>query len=113
MERDFGARISEKRAMMRVEPLGQDRYYRTFWLFDRQRETDDVVLVHDGTDNSWGVIEDVERLRALRNTLESRGVREKQLRLRLSELIPEIEARVADEADRWATPKMRQYCRDR
>lgn len=113
VERDFGERISEKRAMMRLEPLGQDRHWRTFWLFDRHREADDVVLVHDTSDQTWSVIEDAERLRALRNTLESRGVREKQLRLRLSEVIPEIEARVADEAERWATPKMRQYCRDR
>jgi len=65
---------------MRIEPLGQDRYHRTFWHFDVHRDTHDIVLVHDPASDGWLLIDSVDDLQALRNKLNVRGLREKKLR---------------------------------
>ncbi len=109
---EYDPQISEERAMMRIEPLGQDRYRRTFWHFELSRDTHDIVLVQDDAEKRWTMIDSVEVLQKVRNQLNVRGMREKQLRAGMDEALPRIRRFQEEEAEIDSNPRKKRERRD-
>lgn len=107
-------------AVPRIDPLGSDRYFDTYWVFPRDcddpknrnkaptdenataplrvwRRRDprsaapvDVVVVGDGTHPTWTVFVGDRDIRCLANSFVDRGVRERDLKAALHDLLPPV-----------------------
>lgn len=107
VETQFGDEINEEKAKMRIEPLGQDRHHRTFWHFDVNRDTHDIVLVHDPASETWSLIDSVDDLQAFRGKLNVRGLREKRLRVKIDEALPRLRQFAQEEAEILVNPRLK------
>ena len=96
---EFDPKIREEKALMRFAPLGQDRFRRNFWFFEQNRDSHDVVYLHDAELGAWSVIQDMEELKRFRNRLEVRGIREKTLHDNIDQVIPRILEHQKNEAE--------------
>ena len=115
LEEELDPQIEEEKACMRVEPLGKDRWHRSFWFFGNNRETFDVVFVYDekeeNVDDRWSMMEDLDAMKVFKNALEPRGYREKGLKAKLEKALTEIEQNLAEEAELLASSRTKRKAR--
>jgi hypothetical protein len=62
--------------LIRVEPLGFDRFKNTYYLFPGDSSK---LFVQEAVNKTWGVIKDIKSLKALESYLNPKGIEEAQL----------------------------------
>jgi Williams-Beuren syndrome DDT (WSD), D-TOX E motif len=68
--------------IMRLQPIGEDRSCRRYWLINRDANwgTDSGCVMVESNDNSWHIYDTISSLVELFKWLDPHGIRESRLR---------------------------------
>lgn len=78
------------KCLVRTSPLGRDRQFNRYWFFPREGR----VFVEGASPKSWGFYAAIEEINSLHETLNPKGVRERELKKQMDKLLPRIRAAV-------------------